>query len=300
MSDAASTPEVALFEDDPGSLDGVIDDEDEDLKLDNADTKVWLVKLPAFLAERWNQIDEDDVDLGYIRIYNETPPGHTSPISLILPAAADGMPQEYSIHIPEGTVQNKFVLHEGADGTRSVTGTVHHECTATPVSTHFDSYRGIMRKRVNEAETPQRTVQMLGEDNQPMLLPGASSSGFADFIPSKRARTDNKEKATRMPKNELMDILFAAFERYPYWSFKGLIEQTKQPSQYLKEVLSEICILNKRGPYTGNYQLKPEFKSRLSTAEQRQQEEQNDEEDIEGESSGDEDFSEENMETIHF
>lgn len=39
-----------------------------------------------------------------------------------------------------------------------------------------------MRKRVNEAETPQRTVQMLGEDNQPMLLPGASSSGFADFI----------------------------------------------------------------------------------------------------------------------
>lgn len=93
MSDAASTPEVALFEDDPGSLDGVIDDEDEDLKLDNADTKVWLVKvslldrtrylgtqgtdctmicqLPAFLAERWNQIDEDDVDLGYIRIYNE-------------------------------------------------------------------------------------------------------------------------------------------------------------------------------------------------------------------------------------
>lgn len=103
-----------------------------------------------------------------------------------------------------------------------------------------------------------------------------------------------------MPKNELMDILFAAFERYPYWSFKGLIEQTKQPSQYLKEVLTEICILNKRGPYTGNYQLKPEFKSRLSTAEQRQQEEQNEEEDIEGGSSDDDEFNEENMETIHF
>lgn len=28
------------------------------------------------------------------------------------------MPQEYSIHIPEGTVQNKFVLHEGADGSK--------------------------------------------------------------------------------------------------------------------------------------------------------------------------------------
>lgn len=45
MSDAGSTPDVALFEDDPGPLDGVIDDEDEDLKLDNVDTKVWLVKV---------------------------------------------------------------------------------------------------------------------------------------------------------------------------------------------------------------------------------------------------------------
>lgn len=53
MSDAASTPEVALFEDDPGSLDGVIDDEDEDLKLDNADTKVWLVKVSLLDRTRY-------------------------------------------------------------------------------------------------------------------------------------------------------------------------------------------------------------------------------------------------------
>lgn len=77
----------------------------------------------------------------------------------------------------------------------------------------------------------------------------------------------DKEKATRMPRNELMDILFAAFDKYPYWSFKGILEHTNQPTQYLKEVLTEICILNKRGPYAGNYQLKPEFKDRESQAE---------------------------------
>lgn len=66
-----------------------------------------------------------------------------------------------------------------------------------------------------------------------------------------------------------MDLLFAAFDRYPYWSFKGILEETKQPSQYLKEILSEICILNKRGPYAGNYQLKQEFKQRLSAAEKQ-------------------------------
>lgn len=36
----------ALFEDDPGSLEEVLDEDDaEDLKLDDADTKVWLVKV---------------------------------------------------------------------------------------------------------------------------------------------------------------------------------------------------------------------------------------------------------------
>lgn len=72
-----------------------------------------------------------------------------------------------------------------------------------------------------------------------------------------------------MPRNELMDLLFAAFDKFPYWSFKGIVEHTNQPNQYLKEVLSEICILNKRGPYAGNYQLKPEYKQRLSAAEKQ-------------------------------
>lgn len=36
----------ALFEDDPGPLEEVIDEDDaEDLRLDQADNKVWLVKV---------------------------------------------------------------------------------------------------------------------------------------------------------------------------------------------------------------------------------------------------------------
>lgn len=66
---------------------------------------------------------------------------------------------------------------------KTISGTVHHECTATP--THVDSYRGIMRKRVMEAETPQRSVQEIGKSNQPMFVPGAGSvlanTGFSDF-----------------------------------------------------------------------------------------------------------------------
>ncbi|CDS10000.1 hypothetical protein LRAMOSA02677 [Lichtheimia ramosa] len=300
MSDFASNPDVdALFEDDPGPIDTIDDDDDDDLKLDDADTKVWLVKVPKFLAQKWKEVDQDDVNLGSVRIYDQPPPGRSSRISLILPEGeATNIPKEYLIHIPPAEATNKFVFTEGENGSKTISGTVHHECTATP--THVDSYRGIMRKRVMEAETPQRSVQEIGKSNQPMFVPGAGSAlantGFSDFTPSKRQKADNKEKATRMPRNELMDVLFVAFDRYPYWSFKGLLEHIRQPSQYLKEVLNDICILNKRGPYAGNYQLKPEYVQRSTAAEQSSGAAK----DSGTPSSGDEDEDEEEaMETIH-
>ncbi|KAF7727333.1 hypothetical protein EC973_007642 [Apophysomyces ossiformis] len=264
MSDDQSNPDVdALFEDDPGSLDEVVDEEDaEDLKLDSVDTKVWLVKISLVL-----------------------PDGETS----------ENIPQEYSISILPGEVHNKFVFSENEHGGKSISGTVHHECAATP--TQLGSYRNIMRKRVIDAGTPQRTVQVLGQNNQPVFVPGASNSmptsSFSDFITAKKRRTD-KEKATRMPRNELMDLLFAAFERYPYWTFRGIVEHTKQPAQYLKEILSDICIHNKRGPYAGNYQLRPEYKQRPSAAELPEGDNE-----PQQPSSDDDDEDEEAMEMIH-
>ncbi|CAO3644625.1 unnamed protein product [Cunninghamella echinulata] len=236
--------------------------------MDNIDTKIWLVKVPKFLAAKWRDIDEDNVNLGSVRIYSHPPPGKSSAISLILPEEVKDIPKEYTIKITPGEVNNRYIFTENENGGRVIQGKVHHDCTATP--SEFSDYRNIVRKRVADAEMPQRTVQVLGQDNQPVFVPGASSSlqndGFSDFVPSKKTKVD-KEKATRMPRNELMDVLFAAFDKYPYWSFKGILEHTNQPTQYLKEVLTEICILNKRGPYAGNYQLKPEFKDRESQAE---------------------------------
>ncbi|KAI8084208.1 transcription initiation factor IIF, beta subunit-domain-containing protein [Gilbertella persicaria] len=287
----------ALFEDDPGSLDEVYDEDDaEDLRLDELDTKVWLVKVPKFLADRWRNVDEDNVRLGSIRIYNKVPPGKPANIELVLPEeeAVSGLPRKYNIQITPGEVQNKFVFSEHANGGKAISGTIHHECTATP--SEASAYRDIMRKRVREAGTPQRSVQPIGQTNQPMFVPGASSgmpnSNFSDFVTTKKPKLD-KEKATRMPRNELMDLLFAAFDKFPYWSFKGIVEHTKQPNQYLKEVLSEICILNKRGPYAGNYQLKPEFKQRLSAAER-----QNMTTNVEEAISTDEDEDNEEMEEV--
>ncbi|GAB5589447.1 hypothetical protein Unana1_04347 [Umbelopsis nana] len=255
MIEDETNPEVdSLFEDDPGSLADVGEEDADDLNISNIATKIWLVKVPNFLAEKWKNADQDSMNLGTVK--------------LVLPEnemTAD-IPKEYSIKIPSGEVENKYVFASNSHGAATrVVGKIHHECHVSPAN--WKTYRDIMRKRVYEADRPVRSVQVLGQNSQPIFAPGASSgmpaSDFSSFIPSKKPRVD-KEKATRMPRNELMDMLFAAFERYPYWSLKGIVEHTRQPMQYLKEILGEICILNKRGPYTSMYQLKAEYKVRGS------------------------------------
>lgn len=46
---------------------------------------------------------------------------------------------------------------------------------------------------------------------------------------------------------------------------KGFREVTNQPEAYLKEVLEEIAVMNRSGPFTGKWSVKEEFKSQVSS-----------------------------------
>ena len=63
-----------------------------------------------------------------------------------------------------------------------------------------------------------------------------------------------------MPRNQLLDMLFALYRERPRWSAKELRARTEQPEAYLKEVLSEIADLHRSGEFNGLYELKPNFK----------------------------------------
>ncbi|KAG5595513.1 hypothetical protein H5410_036745 [Solanum commersonii] len=67
-------------------------------------------------------------------------------------------------------------------------------------------------------------------------------------------------KRTRRDRGELEDIMFKLFERQPNWTLKQLVQETDQPAQFLKEILNELCVYNKRGTNQGTYELKPEYK----------------------------------------
>jgi transcription initiation factor TFIIF subunit beta len=68
------------------------------------------------------------------------------------------------------------------------------------------------------------------------------------------------EKKERIPREDLLDLLFNLFESKAQISFKELVQKTQQPVSWLKEVLADVCDLNRRGPNTGTYQLKVEYR----------------------------------------
>jgi transcription initiation factor TFIIF subunit beta len=155
-------------------------------------------------------------------------------------------------------------------------GTVAHECTVTPVMNA--TYSKTVKSRVQEANQPKRQVQMLADQagipDGSYLYNPKSNQPFGKFTGG-TARTKGdaqNNKATRIPKNELLDLLFKCFQEYSYWSLKGLREYVKQPEvnpssrsllirtqSYLREALEEIAFLNKRGPYALKWSLKPHY-----------------------------------------
>ncbi|KAJ2747578.1 hypothetical protein GGI20_000403 [Coemansia sp. BCRC 34301] len=252
------------------AADTLDDDEIGDVSMDELASKVWLVKVPLFLAEKWKRPRKDGVQIGKIRIYDR-PDQSGNNIAILLNESDEynDIPKRYRMQVTNEKVRNMFIFSEGRDPKDIVkptsslankavpiamTGTVHHECTVTPEYT--DEYKRIMRKRVLDRHDSARKIQTDNSSSFNRSMLSAKTGGFE----TSKKKLGADAKMARMERKDLMELLFACFEKHTYWGFKGLVEETRQPTAYLKEVLADIAILNKRGPYVATYSLKPEFR----------------------------------------
>ena len=69
-----------------------------------------------------------------------------------------------------------------------------------------------------------------------------------------------ENKTTRMPQNELLDLVYQCFREYKYWPFKTLKARLRQPEAYLKQTLEMVAHLVKSGDFAMTWELKPEAK----------------------------------------
>ncbi|KAJ6591368.1 transcription initiation factor IIF, beta subunit-domain-containing protein [Mycena sp. CBHHK59/15] len=88
MDSVVDDDKKAFDVDGPGD-DDAQPDPDEQLMLDQGHGKVWLVKIPKFLLERWTAINAEDVHLATVRVYTDAIVNGRPRMFLFLPPNTD-------------------------------------------------------------------------------------------------------------------------------------------------------------------------------------------------------------------
>lgn len=109
-----------------------------------------------------------------------------------------------------------------------IRGKVEQECQLKPILN--DDYRGIMKMRNIESNRPRRTVQVVESGSagiQVGLIPHVNET---ELLLKKKRKFEPDTRKERLPKAEVMDLVFKAFEKFAHWTLKGLVDYTQQPT----------------------------------------------------------------------
>ncbi|RDW81660.1 transcription factor IIF subunit TFG2 [Aspergillus mulundensis] len=141
----------------------------------------------------------------------------------------------------------------------ALVGHVKEEFNCLPVEN--EEFRILSEKKALEALKPRREVKYVDKMpakllNQRHALPGDQGAFVQATKPTKLKAQENK--TTRMPQNELLDLIYQCFREYRYWPFKTLKARLRQPEAYLKQTLEMIAHLVKSGDFAMTWELKPE------------------------------------------
>jgi transcription initiation factor TFIIF subunit beta len=139
----------------------------------------------------------------------------------------------------------------------AVTGGVSREFTCSPRDT--EEYRAIQAKKEQVEKDKSSQLRIMSGDEANNLHTGAmningSIDTFIRTAAEKKKRTQDN-KATRMDRLPLLDMLVELFKQYRFYPMSTLKAKTKQPEAWLKEVLSSIATLVKSGPAANTYTL---------------------------------------------
>ncbi|RIA96850.1 transcription initiation factor IIF, beta subunit-domain-containing protein [Glomus cerebriforme] len=247
----------------------------DDIDLKDLENEAWLIKLPAYLFDKWADVADDNTELAKVQFFVDSrgigsqPPKKSYKFILSDIERHENEPKEYDLEVVDENVADTYLFYQNKDEEGvSMAATATQNFIVKP--TFGVDYSRKVRQRTLQAAQPKRGIKIIGdnENRGAYVPPGASAAAIAKFgnLVQKKPKVSIDQKTTRMPKNELIDLLFGAFEKYTYWTLRGLKDYAKQPESYLKDVLNEIAILDKRGPYNNCYHLKPEYSQQSSAA----------------------------------
>ncbi|BFF89234.1 general transcription factor IIF subunit 2 [Drosophila madeirensis] len=261
---------------------------DKDLDLSNAGRGVWLVKVPKYIAQKWEKAPSN-MDVGKLRISKT--PGQKAQVSLSLTPAVlaldpdEKIPTEHVLDVSQVTKQTLGVFSHMAPEAAANIGKENSTAPgATPDNEKLYMEGRIVQKlecrpiadtcymklkldSIRKASEPQRRVQPIDKIVQ-NFKPVKDHAHNIEYRERKKA----EGKKARDDKNSVMDMLFHAFEKHQYYNIKDLVKITNQPISYLKEILKDVCDYNMKNPHKNMWELKKEYRH-YKTEEKKDEEE---------------------------
>eukprot|EP00250_Pteridium_aquilinum_P028129 c36630_g1_i1 orf=675-1451(-) len=231
------------------------------LDVSRADKPVWLLKVPLRVSQIWQQQVDAGNSLAKLVVSLDPTTSEECQFSLeMLGNELAGMPKGYILnsnkdHVPMHT------FSETPQGRLAIEGKVEHKFDMKPNNFVSDEYRKLCRDRLDKSKIKTRTLQVLEKDHGGFMRPQPVTIG-PTYTAKKKATVAKapETKRIRIERGDLELLVFRLFEQQAYWTLKQLVAETQQPEAFLKEVMSDLCIYNKRGPNQGKYELKPEFR----------------------------------------
>ncbi|XP_067212415.1 general transcription factor IIF subunit 2 isoform X1 [Linepithema humile] len=262
---------------------------ERELDLSNAGRGVWLVKVPKYIANKWEKAP-GNVEVGKLKITKN--PGQKAEVSLKLSEAVlalkesgeEEIPKQHRLDVTTVTRQMLGVFSHVARkfgiifkfnvslisifnftaSTSSDTivpeseklfmeGRIVQKLECRPYADNC--YMKLKLESIKRASVPQRQVQQLDRVVQ-NFKPVSDHKHNIEYAEKKKA----EGKKMRDDKEAVLDMLFAAFEKHQYYNIRDLVKITRQPIVYLKEILNEVCNYNLKNPHRNMWELKPEYR----------------------------------------
>ncbi|KAI6780179.1 Transcription initiation factor IIF subunit beta-like protein [Emericellopsis cladophorae] len=205
-----------------------------------------------------------------------------------IPAHILNKPRDGAVEKPAFDRRNRYqpFYRKAIPKKTKIAGKFKFDCRIEPLN-KAEENKMIMRQ-LHELEKPKKGIKVISGSEAATFRTGPSGGNMwnNNFVkgaaPTVKQKKGPTIKAARLPKNELLDLLFQNFNEYQYHSMKSLRQRTQQPEAWLREVLDEIAVLIKAGPFANRYKLIDSYADRGTTqgnvAEEANEEDEEEEE----------------------
>ncbi|KAF1946230.1 hypothetical protein EJ02DRAFT_367459 [Clathrospora elynae] len=169
---------------------------------------------------------------------------------------------------PRARVQKRSKYKKAIPKQTTLVGHTTRQYNMNPLETR--EYKDFSAARIKQAIQGSHTTTVITKDTEFSDVNNSINlnNRFKSFIrPTTKAKSQ-QNKSARMARADLIDILHGLFDEYQYWPMKALKAKTKQPEQFLKEVLGDLAHLVKSGPFASNWKRQDIFDKQRDTSKQ--------------------------------